>query len=236
MKGITLKFIIILILSCNTIYSQVVQYPSNITLPKLQQLNDNVLKISAFPFYADNTHPMPRTKTGQLWAGEFAGIDLQNKVPTVCLDDFRYGHKFDNPIGANGIGYLSLEYWLPSNGNYLLFYYVLEDGADYYREFLVTTTLSGVYIDHLLVRDGWYDDPREVNFTQAQLNSDLSLIVTEIRDLSASKVDYSSLTTFPGQKVVSNYRIISSGKFVLETSTSSNQRNFSISELHGVSD
>ncbi|MDP4269360.1 MAG: hypothetical protein Q8909_04455 [Bacteroidota bacterium] len=189
--------------------------------------------MNSFPFYADNVHTMPSLVNGMLWSGENVGIDLQNKVPMVCLDDFRSGHKFDNPLGADGIGYLSLKYWFPSNGNYLLFYYVLENGMDYFREFLVTTTLSGVYIDHLLVKDGWYvEEPKEINFTQAQLNADLSLKVTEIRNLSSSYVKYSSLITFYGQKVVSNYKINTNGKFVLGTTNPPNpQRYFSISEL-----
>lgn len=227
-------FILILPFQVEKTFSQTVQFPSNITLSNLVGLNNNVTKVSTFPIYIDNQHKIGPIKNKRLWSAELAGINLQNKVPLVCLDDFRYGHKFDNTIGANGIGSLSLAYWLPSNGNYLLFYFTLENGMDYYREFLVTTTLSGAYIGHLLVCDGWSDSPSHINFTQAKINADLSISLYEIRNLNANYIPITTLTTFTGKKAVAQYSINTDGVFVLNSTTLSNQRTFNITELKGL--
>jgi hypothetical protein len=178
-------------------FSQAVQYPSNITLSNLTGLNNNVTKANAFPFWVDNVHSMPALNKNRLWSGELAGINLQNNVPLVCLDDFRYGHKLDNPHGEYGLGSLSLMYWLPSNGDYLLFVFFLDSGEDHFKTFFVTTSLSGVYIDHLLINDGWSDEPNAVNFTQAKLNADLTLTLYEVRNLNANYVPIGSLSSFP---------------------------------------
>lgn len=232
MKTIYTITIILLNVYYGVINSQNLQYPTNVNTKILQGLTSNVNKVENFPIYFDNIHSMPILKTGQLWNDSI--INIQNNVPTVCLDDFRYGHKFDNNIGGNGIGFLSVAYWLPSNGNYLLLYFILENGMDYYRDFLVTTTLSGDYIDHLLVRDGWYDSPASVNFTQTRVDLDLSITVYEVRNLNATYIPYSNLSSFIGQKVAYKYLIDCEGRFVVNSILVGNQRTFSISELKGL--
>ncbi len=234
MRTIFFTFIILSFFISSQVRSQTVQYPSNITLSNLEGLHNNVTKASTLPLMIDNVHPMPGLKNKRLWSGEFAGINLQNNVPMVCLDDFRCGHKFDNPYGEDGIGYLSLMYWLPSNGDYLLFVYILENGMDYYRTFLITTTLSGVYIDHLLVNDGWYDKPYSVNFTQARVNADLTIDLYEIKNLNTNYVPISDLTSFTGQKATYQYTINTSGNFILNSTVTGIQRTYNISELQGL--
>ncbi len=235
MRTIFFTAIITLSAFCKVeVYSQTVQYPSNITLSNLTGLNNDVTKANTFPFWVDNVHSMPGLKNKRLWSGELAGINLQNNVPKVCLDDFRYGHKYDNSYGEDGLGYLSLMYWLPSNGNYLLFLYILENGMDHYKSFFITTSLSGAYIDHLLVNDGWYDTPNSVNFTQAKLNADLTLTLYEIRNLNASYVSISDLISFTGQKATYQYTLNTSGRFVLKSTVLGTQRTYNVSELKGL--
>lgn len=224
---------LILFLGWNS-YSQTVQFPSNVTLSNVTGLNANVTKVSTFPFRIDNQHPMPPLQGGQLWGGEVFGINLLDSVPTVCLDDYRYGHKFDNPYGDDGIGYLSLMYWLPSNGNYLLFFYILENGADYYKSFLVTTSLSGVYIDHLLVNDGWFDEPNSINFTQAQVNADLTINWYEIRNLNTAYTSPSDLVSFEGEKISRTYRLNTNGQFSICSTTFGARRTYVTSELRAL--
>jgi hypothetical protein len=230
-KSFLTVFIIFLGWDC---FSQTVQFPSNVTLSNVAGLNSHVTKVSTFPFFIDNQHAMPPLQGKKLWGGETFGINLQNTVPTVCLDDFRHGHKFDNPYGDDGIGYLSLMYWLPSNGNYLLFFYMLENGADYYRSFLVTTSLSGVYIDHLLVNDGWFDEPNSINFTQAQVNADLTVNWYEIRNLNTTYTSPSDMVSFEGEKISRVYTLNSNGQFVIYSTTFGARRTYTISELRGL--
>ncbi len=232
MKKIYIIAIILLSIYYGVINAQNLQYPTNVNSRVLQGLTANVNKVESFPILFDNIHSMPNLKTGQLWNDSI--INIHNNVPNICLDDFRDGHKFDNNIGDNGIGFLSVAYWLPSNGNYLLLYVVLENGMDYYREFLVTTTLSGDYIDHLLTRDGWYDSPASVNFTQSRVDLDLSITVYEVRNLNATYIPYSNLSSFIGQKVSYNYLIDSEGRFGVNSILVGNQRTFSITELKGL--
>ena len=232
-KAIKFMFIILIInfLSGYTISAQTVQFPSNLNLSQNSKFLNEVIKISNFPFYVDNVHVNPTIKA--LKSESSYGINLLNKVPTVCLDDYRYGHKFDNTLGADGLGYLSVMYWLPSNGNYLLLDFVLDDEMEYYKEFLVTTDLNGVIIDYLLVNDGWTGS-RGANFIQSTLLSDLTLQQTEIKLLSSSYVQHSSITAFPGQKVDYVYKISTDGKFVLQSKNEHTQRTFNITELKGL--
>jgi|GEM_PF-5010797 len=214
-------------------FSQTVGFPTIVNISNSEDFVNNVVRINDFPYCIDNQHPMPSLKNKRSFDWQYLGLNLQNNVPMVCLDDFRYGHKFDNPYGEYGIGYLSLAYWLPSNGNYMLFYCILDNGMDYYREFLVTTSLSGAYVDHLLVRDGWSGDA-DINFTQAKVNSDLTLDLYEIKNLNTNYVPISDLTSFTGQKVTYQYTINTSGHFVLNSTVTGVQRTYNISELQGL--
>lgn len=225
--------LIVVLLTTTLCNSQNASFPSNLGILNSNDFINNVVKINNFPFYADNHNSFPSLKNKRTFSLDYLGLNIQDSVPRVCLDDFRYGHKFDNPIGNNGLGSFSLTYWLPSNGNYLLFYLILDSDMYYFREFLVSTTLSGTYIDHLLVLDGWCDDPN-VNFTQATVYNNLSITLYEIRNLNPTYVSMENLTTFPGRKVISQYHINSSGKFVLDSTTLGNQRTFNISELKGL--
>ncbi len=211
--------------------SQAVGFPSNITISNVSKLDSNITKVSTFPIYIDNVHSIAPIKGGKMWGGERFGINLQNNVPTVCVDDYRYGHKFDNPYGDDAIGYLSLMYWLPSNGDYLLFFYTLENGEDHYKSFLVTTTLSGQYIDHLLVNDGWSSEPRNVNFTQAVLSSDFIIDWYEVRNLNTTYVSPSNINTFYGRIVNRLYHLNSTGHFVNIYEYTRSTRMFNIIEL-----
>ncbi len=232
-----MKQIIILILLIGLFplitFSQTVGFPTIISICSSQDFVNNVVKINSFPFYADNQHPMPSLKNKRSFDWQYLGLNLQKNVPLVCLDDFRYGHKFDNPIGEDGVGYLSIAYWVPSNGNYLLFYCILDNGMDYFRELLVTTNLSGAYVDHLLVRDGFCGDT-DINFTQAKVNSDLTINLYEIRNLNTNYVPISDLTSFTGQKVTYQYTINTSGHFILNSTVTGVQRTYNISELQGL--
>jgi hypothetical protein len=230
----TTKLILFALIAFNlTSFAQTVQFPATINLQKSTEFINAITKVGAFPFYIDNSHKMPVLKNKRTIDASYYGINIQNNVPMVCLDDFRYGHKFDNTSGTDGLGILSLAYWLPSNGNYLLLYCIVENDMDYYHEFFVTVTLTGEYIDYLLICDGWRDNI-DVNFTQTQVNSDLSLKVKEIRDLSTTYTTITNLVTFPGQKVVTNYTISPSGKFTIGSTTQGTQRTFNISELKGL--
>lgn len=235
MKTGTIKFmfigLIINLLSGCTISSQKVQFPSNLNLSQNSKFLKEVVKISNFPFYADNIHVNPTVKV--VTAASTYGIDLLNKVPSVCQDDYRYGHKYNNTLGEDELGYLSIMYWLPSNGNYLLFDFVLDNDMEYYKEFLVTTDLNGVIIDYLLVNDGW-SGSSGANFIQSTLLSDLTLQQTEIKLLSSKYVPHISITTFPGQKVDYIYKISTDGKFVLQSKNEHTQRTFNITELKGL--
>jgi hypothetical protein len=211
--------------------AQTVQFPTNISLTKKTNFLNEITKISRFPFYVDNVHVNPQVET--VTSGDTYGINLMNKVPKVCLDDFRYGHKFDNTLGENGYGYLSVIYWLPSNGDYLLLDFSLENDNEYYREFFVTTDLKGVIIDYLLVNDGWTGE-KGANFIQSTLLSDLTLQQTEIKMLSTSYTPYTDITSFPGQKADYVYKISTEGKFVLKSKNEYPQRTFNITELKGL--
>ncbi|NDW17969.1 hypothetical protein D0T53_03435 [Dysgonomonas sp. 216] len=230
MKTIVLIFLFISI-SYSTVYCQSVSFPSNISISKRNEFLSNETKIENLPIYFDNVHALPEGKNPQLIGVEYYGFNLQNKVPMISTDDFRYGHKFENPwISGDATGFLSVLYWLPSNGNYTLLYCILESGRDDYRCFLITTTTSGLYIDHKLVHDGWDN----INFTQAELSSDLTLKITEIRMNGPSYISRGEFSTFNGQKANLVYKITPEGKFVLQSENIGIMKTYNVESLESL--
>lgn len=214
-------------------FSQTVGFPT-LNLVNNSFFLSKVTKVESLPFYLDNINERPTRISNKDYGDTPLGLSLTNTVPTICNDDFREGMKFVNSIGVDGIGFLSVLYWLPSNGNYLLLLCGLENGMDYYREFLVTTTLEGQCIDYLLVHDGFNEEPNDVNFVQCRLNNDMTISRTEIKMFSSVYVSCSEINTFQGQRVDQTYNLSTNGQFVLTSTNPYAVRSFNISELTGM--
>jgi hypothetical protein len=209
--------------------AQTVQFPTTLTLSQNDRFRSYVAKIQNLPFFMDNVNSRP-SHDGRFHNDIFFGLSLTSHIPRVCHDDFRYGMKFVNTVGAAVLGNLFILNWLPSNGNYLLIDCVVDNDMDSFREFLVTTTLSGQYIGHIMVRDGFATD-KEVNFVQSKLLGDLTIQQAEIKMLSSSYTSPSAIKTFPGQKVHRSYKICTNGTFEMTSTSEDPQTTFNISQL-----
>lgn len=231
-----MKKILILFFSATLLtqlaFSQTVGFPT-LNLANNSFFLSKVTKVESLPFYLDNINDRPARISKRNYGETPLGLSLTTMVPTICNDDFREGMKFVNSDGNNGYGFLSVLYWLPSNGNYLLLLCRLENGMDYYREFLVTTTLDGHCIDYLLVHDGFSKETNDANLVQSILNNDMTLSCTEIKMLSSTYVRCSNISTFQGQRVDQTYNLTQNGHFISMSINPSAERSFSISELTG---
>jgi hypothetical protein len=214
-------------------FSQTVGFPI-LNLANNSIFQSKVTMVENLPFYLDNLNERPTRISDKDYGDTPLGLSITNTVPTICNDDFRDGFKFENSNGEDGFGFLSVLYWLPSNGDYMLLLCGLENGMDYYREFLVTTTPEGQCIDYLLVHDGFYEEPHDVNFVQCALNNDMTISRTEIKMFSSTYVSCSEINTFQGQRVDQIYNVNSNGNFVLTSTNPFAVRSFNVTELKGM--
>jgi len=222
-----LLFVVCCIMPSCILFGQSYSFPSNINISKKSAFIENEGKIDSFPIYFDNTHTLYSEKSSGYFDIEGYGFDLRKKVPLVSSPDQRYNKKFENRWGKNGIGDLSGVYWLPSNGDYIMLYAILENETDNSRLFLITFTLDGKCIDYKLVKDG----VNEINFTQAELDSTFTLKLTEIRFGDSVYKNIYDYSTIKGKKVNSVYKITPKGKFVLQSEKIGDEKTYKLDDL-----
>ena len=226
-KAAVILFIMCAIMPVCIALGQPYSFPSNFNISKKSAFIENEGKMDSFPIYFDNMHSFSSGKSSLLHSVEGYGFHLQGKVPLVSSPDQRYNKKFENRWGKNGIGYLSVMAWLPSNGNYIMLYAILENVTDNSRLFLITFTLDGKCIDYKLVKDG----VNEINFTQAELDSTFTLKLTEIRFWDSVYKNIYDYSTIKGKKVNSVYKITPKGKFVLQSEKIGDENTYKLDDL-----
>jgi len=226
-KIVAILFIICAIMPACIALGQPYSFPSNLNINKKNEFIEKTGKIKSFPIYIDNVHKLSSGKPLFFFDIKDYGFNLQGKVPLVLSPDQRYNKKFENRWGKNGIGYLSGMYWLPSNGDYIMLFAILESGTDDYRYFLITFTLNGKCIDYKLVNDG----TNNIDFTQAELDSTFTLKLTEIRFWDSVYKNIYDYSTIKGKKVNSVYKITPKGKFVLQSEKIGDEKKYKLDDL-----
>ena len=224
-KAAVILFIMCAIMPACILVGQSYSFPSNFNISKKSAFIENTGKIKSFPIYIDNIHTLSSGRPLRFFSIRDYGFNLLGKVPLVSSDDQRYDKKFER--GKKNISNLSGMYWLPSNGDYIMLYAILEDGRDCYRNFLITFTLNGKCIDYKLVNDG----VNEINFTQAELDSTFTLKLTEIRFWDSVYKNIYDYSTIKGKKVNSVYKITPKGKFVLQSEKIGDEKTYKLDGL-----